>query len=1587
MASATAQPPPSALSAYTNAVRARQPVLVIFYRGERSRFCRAWLRRWLAIPALDERLSIADATVLFVSAQSQGKAYSVAAGFRQDGTVDFQRVLFLGDPTHDLARYLSERGLVHPIVTNPDGHRAHAWVYDYGMVQPAVLAVAGGSGRDLPTTGASTGGQREGGGEQVLFHWAMKPSFRNAGGKLERPDPWEVWDFVERKLDRIRFGEGGARSGQQRKAPENESSGARYARTSKNMSVDVEDTVAAPGSACEPMDESLSLPNEELFGPTGAAALGPGEDGHPAALTDAQTDGQALAQQLAQEDDALGLGVPIVDNVEVSQSSSRGVDPTKTSVDVEEGDYCEDGFFDAVENRSALDTAPRNDDAINTDNEISVPQRRGTVTDIVAQKESSDDTGDNTIGVSDGQSSMSEEPHGEAYEDEDFGRVQRVQSEVMVAAEGQVGRDSNHGEGDPLEMESATKQEGTGAPARSVAVPASVPAQNPRSLPRSPTWRSGPSPRGLADRDDTPATTGTTEEIISEEVLSKDNSSHTGWSGPSESGEDIPIPPHRPYQPEAGSSVTLPEGSASTAPLQSPTVDHTGRNTPPEEGNIFPASSAGSDSVPTSGPNYQNSQAGEPESSLAHPVPYPSTSMKTVGSGVIDTTPLQSVAATTLRYSSDVPSDGLSQTGGRDLTASSGLPAVGRPEDSSALTFDDSEALELSRAEKSIETEAPRNVELAGLSPADAEGSTNPDVKAVDSKCSPPVPKSMEDVIPDAASMRGVDPPLSHHRTNVSPVAAAEEKTSSAVTGDIVVGPPSRPEGLSSTHSDAEDPAMRPMRVEDENRMDTTRENVPGGPTAPPRDPVRPSVSIKPAFGDSAAVQPNEENSTGGNGAVGVTVDSQAENAESTYVSNAPLPSSFEPGHQATAASDAAVMDSVGEATRRVDPSGMLSPFDVASTENGEDAFGSAKNEDGEVATPRPYDLNETIGKARFRDEYDETEFDEVYEEYAPMPPPYRRRSFGENWSGSEAAGPNPTETESSAEIDARGQGVAQSVPVNSQAVAQPSASAGPDGDGNCGVLSSQLNKEESADLDGDSSATDDEAKVVRKNTFGKFASRLGSGKNILNPKPALSDQDAEVEDNRPGRLTRMLSGSKDGSRPRSFRKSAQNSILPGSARKAPWKRETPEDLGGKSPAAGVPSREPAPQAAQGEDETPENATIMPGAQYSAMKDTMSERSGAEKVGEASQTQEKNLVDTPDPTPERAAAGPTTPVAPSGWATEAAALPTERASVEDLPLGVGGDGIDQQVVGERAAGGEQGLEILDAVPIISIPVMASTTSPEGRSLVALEANEISDMQARIEMPVEESAVPGVPTFGSRVNAEAGAAALKPRPLKSLKLSLLEEEEGMDDFSGELTRSGTGEAPAPSGTADVRGAIVKTDLDVKDSGDSGVLQRHDHFDDADEATAKVSRMESLTKRLASVQNRFMKGRPGGRDTRKGAEHGRGGGAGSDDGRTLVRNNTLTKFKSRLASSSAKPGRAADRSVPPSPHTSRKTNVRLSDVSSEEPDDAALARQNSVVGRVRRLFSRRTAGDPMMQSNTGGEMGGQRKRGLWARFGRN
>eukprot|EP00177_Eucheuma_denticulatum_P000250 GFKZ01000428.1.p1 GENE.GFKZ01000428.1~~GFKZ01000428.1.p1 ORF type:complete len:960 (-),score=202.78 GFKZ01000428.1:110-2989(-) len=184
----TPTPDPSmdtALDLFTRRCAHSQSTVLVFYRGERSFFCKQWLRRWLAIPAIDRRLELADVAILFVSSQSQGKAFSVAAQIAARRSALDHTVFFFGDPEHLLVSRIKSLGFAHPVVTNPDSHRAHGWVFDYGMVQPAILALAADG--------------------SVLYQWVSKPSLLNVAGKLDRPDPFDVWDTIERRLDRIRI--------------------------------------------------------------------------------------------------------------------------------------------------------------------------------------------------------------------------------------------------------------------------------------------------------------------------------------------------------------------------------------------------------------------------------------------------------------------------------------------------------------------------------------------------------------------------------------------------------------------------------------------------------------------------------------------------------------------------------------------------------------------------------------------------------------------------------------------------------------------------------------------------------------------------------------------------------------------------------------------------------------------------------------------------------------------------------------------------------------------------------------------------------------------------------------------------------------------------------------------------------------------------------------------------------------------------------------------------------------------------------------------------------------------------------------
>lgn len=175
----------TALDHFVRRCRLSQSTVLVFYRGERSFFCKQWLRRWLAIPAIERRLELAGVAILFISSQSQGKAFSIAAQIATRRPALDKSIFFFGDPEHLLVTHLDAAGFARPVVTNPDSHRAHGWVFDYGMVQPAVIAVAADG--------------------SVLYEWVSKPSLLNVAGKLDRPDPFDVWDTIERRLDRVRI--------------------------------------------------------------------------------------------------------------------------------------------------------------------------------------------------------------------------------------------------------------------------------------------------------------------------------------------------------------------------------------------------------------------------------------------------------------------------------------------------------------------------------------------------------------------------------------------------------------------------------------------------------------------------------------------------------------------------------------------------------------------------------------------------------------------------------------------------------------------------------------------------------------------------------------------------------------------------------------------------------------------------------------------------------------------------------------------------------------------------------------------------------------------------------------------------------------------------------------------------------------------------------------------------------------------------------------------------------------------------------------------------------------------------------------
>lgn len=1383
MASAQAQPPPTALAAYTRAVRSRRPVLVIFYRGERSRFCRAWLRRWLTVPALDERLAIADATLLFVSAQSQGKAYSVAAGFRRDGTVGWQRVLFLGDPTHDLARHLSERGLVHPIVTNPDGHRAHAWVYDYGMVQPAVLAVAGGGGAADEGGDVAVDCGSPTNGESVLFHWSMRPSFRNAGGKLERPDPWEVWDFVERKLDRIKFGTVETRAMPRRLSSTN-STVARNVPTPKGCGAETEVTaddcangaVITPAAAVEeeegpePVEQPFgAVPVEQPFVRDSAGRAGP-----EAAIFEHRVfDDRARPERplFAQEQvkDGLAAGVARVDGgdpVEVAGGageSHASVGEEQLCLPQEEEEEDDDKVFvDVPSEPPAFEEAPLEyatyEPAAKTSELFTAALVGGGAREGGVAAEP-----DQGLVPPDEPSTPSEEPHGEAYEDEDFGHVQRVQSEVIIGCEDGVAESPNEaGNVAAVEETSVPDANESGAGPEmlaSAAVSSSLVDPIVLSQESSAVQRSSP-PMVLIEQSGTDpdsigelSAPGTTEEIVYEEVLSKSASSNVGFVVADEFAEEMPqaslqqnhLQPQavsasvgRQPDLEAESSVAQPENMNSSTPT------HEERGSKRASPSLMASSGAASPGVNLAAsdlvqpsvalPLSQSSQL--PPAGVADPI----AASHTEGSSMIDSTPLRSVASMALKYS---PAGTVQPAADDDVSPEAG-PAMG--------------------AEGSIE----------------------------------------------------------------SSVAREKERD---VSSDTLIEAP---------------------------------------------------------MGDG--------------------------------------------------------------------PFGNVFPFEDALKIQGQTMVvdDAALDTDMNACTPRPHELSAAVGKSRIRDEYEETLFDDVYEEYAPIQNQSTTPSSGETATGSQE----------------ENTGIVGLTQRGSEVVYDEART--------------NVGAREDGYYPGAKDVPDEEGTVTRKNTFGKLTNRWGSTKDGRKLKEAPADQ-LETGDNNGGRLTRMLSSSGIGGRSRSWKKQPEPHFLPGPNVKMPWKREASQEDIEKPLVLDDIQGDGARQVPYGvTEQVPEAPCAFPAA-------------GVPVPIPSYPVADKSNSTPADGIPKRAAAHSNSPVLPNLAATEAAASSTKREVDDDPSFGNLGREVREDPEESVGKSDKKDLDGTDLDTAFDPPMpLAFRKAPTRGSLVPVNVSELfkGDQQT-----TEGTNVPGAPSAGVKVNAGGAATALKPRPLKSLKLSLLEDEATVEDLSEELADS-HGESPA---IVPANLAIVKTDMDVKDSGDSGAIASDELYDEADEATAKVSRMESLSNRLAAVQSRFssgVKGRPGSKEARKRSElaHAEVEDDDSGVGAALVRTNTFNKLKNKLTPT-AKPGRVADRAVPPSPHESQKTNVRLSDVSSETPDtpdEGDLFRQNSVAGRVRRLFSRRAAdggrhfghSDVELEERLGPveSPGSPRRRGLWTRFSR-
>jgi hypothetical protein len=711
------------------------------------------------------------------------------------------------------------------------------------------------------------------------------------------------------------------------------------------------------------------------------------------------------------------------------------------------------------------------------------------------------------------------------------------------------------------------------------------------------------------------------------------------------------------------------------------------------------------------------------------------------------------------------------------------------------------------------------------------------------------------------------------------------------------------------------------------------------------------------------------------------------------------------------------------------------------------------------ASTPRPSDFTE-LGTSRVRDEYDEAQFDEVYEEYAPVA--WLDDNMGSDLPKGDIGGDMP-------------------VPyVPDAAIGRAPTAVARDTEGRGNVPPSSFVEESGAATVGSSSspaltsnAPAEYGKVVRKNTFSKRVSTLVGGKSRAIPPgegaeeareprkfariisgskskksvdeaeegvqgaegvPAAAGTSADAgagPDEKGGRLTRILSGKKSNKelKLKPVRDESGNRVAAGtmSERHQAGRltrllsgdnlgkagAETSEVGSDGATAGSMAGEEPSSlDRARSQQKKRRSRSPLPGPvppmlwvknhegedapkELDVLLDTGEQASeGATQVLPAKTADPENLDNS-----ARVAALVAAPVAretrieaPTGGEAMKAGIPiksdSESASegaTEAMRFSPWAAPSGRTIGGECHASMQPSTEQASPPSRISSPAIGEACNHtvtasylNAYSTVRRTSDTLSEVVSKKfgteatergaddvvsvrsvcngmkEPHGESNATSGIPGPSLQQPSFADDEAAK-RPLKSLKLSIMDEEKKKIE-----TLQPRSAADSEIAARDVA-PIVKTDMDVDDlasdrDADMGRRTFEERPLSPDAASSKVSRMESLSKRVAAVSSGARRAKKVDKAPEDVTATSVGTDSSKEDGK-VKRTNTLNKFKAKMGSTSSKPGRTADRTVSPSA-AHEEVEGRASGATAEN-DGAGVRRMNSIA-RVRRAFSRRSVG---------------------------